>query len=172
MSTKSKDKLKNKRVVIIGGSSGIGFAVAAGARQGQLPCSFTADYSLDEVHDSDICHVCAAALDSCAEVIIASSTQPKVDAAVARLDSSNASGRTVDISSEELLTDFFTSVGPFDHLVYTAGDALQLGPFEQVALILCTGQSACLYSLDNHDQLKLFQCCPQTLCWVICSLLC
>ncbi|KAK9834491.1 hypothetical protein WJX74_002854 [Apatococcus lobatus] len=100
----SKDKLRNKRVVVIGGSSGIGFAVAE------------------------------AVLDSGAEVIIASSTQSKVDGAMARLDSPSASGRTVDISSEEQLRHFFEDVGPFDHFVYTAGDALQLGQFEQTDL--------------------------------------
>ncbi len=85
------EQLENKRVVVIGGSSGIGFAVAEAAK--------------------------AAG----ARVVVASSTPAKVDAALARLGT-GAEGATVDTGDEASVERFFANTGPFDHLVYTAGD--------------------------------------------------
>jgi NAD(P)-dependent dehydrogenase (short-subunit alcohol dehydrogenase family) len=88
--------LKDKRVVVAGGSSGIGFATAlAAANQG-------------------------------AEVIIASRNAERVTAALAQLPSS-AQGQSVDFTDEAQIKSWFEKIGPFDHLVYTAGEALQLG---------------------------------------------
>ena len=83
--------LRDQRVAVIGGSSGIGFAVAEGA-----------------VADG-------------ARVVIGSSTSTKVEAAVARLGPA-ASGMVVDVSEEAGIEAFFTALGAFDHLVFTAGD--------------------------------------------------
>lgn len=85
------DKLQNQRVVVIGGTSGIGFAVAEAAK--------------------------AAG----AKVFVASRTDVKVHAAVARLGA-GAEGATVDTADEADVEQFFARVGTFDHLVYTAGD--------------------------------------------------
>ncbi len=82
--------LAGKRVVAIGGSSGIGFAIAVLARE------------------------------QGANVVIASSNQANVDAAVARLPGS--SGSTVDLRDEADVSRFFDQVGGFDHLAITAGD--------------------------------------------------
>ncbi|MGN1286796.1 MAG: SDR family NAD(P)-dependent oxidoreductase, partial [Bradyrhizobium sp.] len=82
--------LAGTRVIAIGGSSGIGFAVAALAQERG------------------------------AEVVIASSSQAKVDAAVARLP--GASGMTVDLRDEAGVSHFFEDIGSFDHLAITAGD--------------------------------------------------
>ena len=88
--------LKDKRVVVAGGSSGIGFATAlAAANQG-------------------------------AEVIIASRNAERVTAALAQLPSS-AQGQSVDLTDEAQIKSWFEKIGPFDHLVYTAGETLQLG---------------------------------------------
>jgi NAD(P)-dependent dehydrogenase (short-subunit alcohol dehydrogenase family) len=88
--------LKDKRVVVAGGSSGIGFATAlAAANQG-------------------------------AEVIIASRNAERVTAALAQLPSS-AQGQSVDFTDEAQIKSWFEKIGPFDHLVYTAGETLQLG---------------------------------------------
>ena len=76
-----------------------------------------------------------AVLDAGAGVVIASSTQSKVDDALARLDSASASGRILDVASEKQSEGFFANVGHFDHLVYTAGDFFELGPFENVSLL-------------------------------------
>ena len=87
--------LQNKRVVILGGSSGIGFAVAeAAASEG-------------------------------ARAIIASSNADRVKQAVATLDG-KAEGHTLDLSNEHDIQNFFQRIGDFDHLVFTAGDTLQL----------------------------------------------
>ena len=87
--------LRGKRVVILGGTSGIGFATAQAAQRED------------------------------ASVVVASSRQARVDRALATL-SSGAEGRVVDLSDEAQLRAFFERTGAFDHLVYTAGESLQL----------------------------------------------
>jgi NAD(P)-dependent dehydrogenase (short-subunit alcohol dehydrogenase family) len=85
----------NKRVVIVGGSSGIGLAVA-----GQV------------------------ALQG-AEVVIVSSNADRVREAIQSIGG-EARGQAVDVSDEKAVESFFASLGAFDHLVFTAGDSLQL----------------------------------------------
>jgi len=88
-------ELSEKRIVVLGGSSGIGLEVAQqAAAQG-------------------------------ARAIIASSNADRVKQAVATLDG-KAEGHTLDLSNESDIQNFFQKVGDFDHLVFTAGDALQL----------------------------------------------
>jgi NAD(P)-dependent dehydrogenase (short-subunit alcohol dehydrogenase family) len=86
---------ENKRVVIIGGSSGIGLAVAGEtASQG-------------------------------AEVVIVSSNAERVRES-AKSIGGNVRGEAVDVSDEKAVESLFTKIGAFDHLVFTAGDSLQL----------------------------------------------
>jgi len=89
--------LQGSRVIVIGGTSGIGFAVAAGA---------------------------AAAG---ASVVVASSNQDRVDTAAKRLPGSSR-GVRLDVTSEAAVAGFFAAEGAFEHLVYTAGEALLLKP--------------------------------------------
>jgi NAD(P)-dependent dehydrogenase (short-subunit alcohol dehydrogenase family) len=104
--------LENQTVVVLGGSSGIGYGVAK---------------QLLEVTK--------------AKVIIGSSNVKKVDAAVTALSKiEGAEGRisgqavNLDIStSEDSIAEFFKSVGAFDHLVYTAGDALPITPISEIS---------------------------------------
>ena len=84
-------KLDDARVVVIGGASGVGFAVAA------------------------------AALEAGAEVVVGSSRAPRIEAAAEKLGR-GATGRTVDVTDEVSVAAFFEAAGPFDHLVFTAGD--------------------------------------------------
>src|SRR6266478_6590095 len=87
--------LSGKRIVVLGGSSGLGLAVAQQAvAQG-------------------------------ATAIIASSNADRVKQALATLDG-KAEGHTLDLSNEWDIQDFFEKVGDLDHLVFTAGDTLQL----------------------------------------------
>lgn len=82
--------LAGKRVAVIGGSSGIGFAVATlAAGQG-------------------------------ASVTVASRDRSRAEAAAARLPGAVAD--TVDLRDEPGIAAFFARLGPFDHLVLTAGD--------------------------------------------------
>jgi len=91
-------KLDGAKVVVIGGASGVGFAVAA------------------------------AALEAGADVIVGSSRTPRIEAAAERLGR-GAKGRTVDVKDEASVAAFFDAAGPFDHLVFTAGDWGQMfGP--------------------------------------------
>jgi NAD(P)-dependent dehydrogenase (short-subunit alcohol dehydrogenase family) len=89
--------LRNTQVIVIGGTAGIGRAVAA-----------------------------AAATEG-AQVVVVSSSQDRVDAAVKQLPDS-ARGVRLDVTSEPEVRRFFADEGEFDHLVYTAGEPLLLGP--------------------------------------------
>jgi len=89
--------LSNQRIVVIGGSSGIGYAVAQ------------------------------AALANGAEVVVGSSQAANVEAAARKLGN-RASGRPIDVKVEADVAAFFEAVGPFDHLVFTAGDWGGRGP--------------------------------------------
>lgn len=100
----SNTLLHGKKVIVIGGSSGIGFSVAA------------------------------AALSNGASVVIASSSQARVDGAVERLkkgiegkDGVIVVGQAFDIKDYSALTGFLTKEAPFDHLTITAGQ-LPKGP--------------------------------------------
>ncbi len=85
----------SQRVVVIGGSSGIGLAVAQ--------------------------QVVALG----GNVVIASSNAQRIQQAVASLGA-RAEGRTLDLADEQAIQTFFQNTGSFDHLIFTAGDALQL----------------------------------------------
>ncbi|TDD61080.1 SDR family oxidoreductase [Kribbella antibiotica] len=87
--------LQDQRVVLLGGTSGIGLATAR------------------------------LAADHGATVIVASSNPSSVKRALAELPAT-ASGTAVDLTDPAAVTDFFAGLDPFDHLVYTAGEALSL----------------------------------------------
>ena len=90
--------MQNKRVVIVGGSSGIGLAVAAQATsQG-------------------------------AKVVVASSNAERIQKALASIGG-EAQGQAVDVTDERAVEAFFTKLGDFDHLVFTAGDSLRVHDF-------------------------------------------
>ena len=87
--------LQDQRVVVLGGTSGIGLATAQlAAGQG-------------------------------ASVIVASSNPSSVQRALAALPSS-AAGQAVDLTDAAAVAAFFAGLDPFDHLVFTAGEALTL----------------------------------------------
>ena len=84
-----RNGLQEKRVVVLGGSSGIGLAVAE-----------------------------QAALQG-ASVIIASSSAERVRKGVESIGG-EAQGQTVDVSDDRAVATFFSKLGTFDHLVFTA----------------------------------------------------
>jgi NAD(P)-dependent dehydrogenase (short-subunit alcohol dehydrogenase family) len=89
--------LKDKRVVVLGGSSGIGLGVAkAAGAEG-------------------------------ANIVIASSRKTKIDEALTVLPS-GTEGHVIDLADAAAIEAFFSKLGAFDHLVYTAGESLLLGP--------------------------------------------
>jgi NAD(P)-dependent dehydrogenase (short-subunit alcohol dehydrogenase family) len=90
-------KLQAQRLVILGGTSGIGLAVArAAAAEG-------------------------------ASVIVASRRPERVQASLPP----GVEARELDLLAEDAVRDFFEALGPFDHLAYTAGDALQLRTLDE-----------------------------------------
>jgi NAD(P)-dependent dehydrogenase (short-subunit alcohol dehydrogenase family) len=97
--------LEQQRVIVIGGTSGIGLAVSG------------------------------AAINAGAEVVVASSRQTSVDAALAQLGA-GTTGRALDVLDPSDVETFFDSLGGVDHLVYTAGDALSLMPIIDLDLTL------------------------------------
>jgi NAD(P)-dependent dehydrogenase (short-subunit alcohol dehydrogenase family) len=99
--------LKDQRIIALGGTSGIGLAVAR------------------------------AVLDEGALVVVASKRPEAVDRAraeLASLSASRSSALIVDVTNEDAVKEFFAGVGPFDHLVYSAGDDLPLGPLSRLDL--------------------------------------
>lgn len=118
-------KLVDKRVLVIGGTSGIGFCVAE------------------------------AALEYGAQVMISGSRQSKLDNALSRLKSaypdkaSNIRGQTCDLFEPESLesrleTLLQASAGgsKLDHIVFTAGPALKITPVSEASVedILTAGR--------------------------------
>jgi NAD(P)-dependent dehydrogenase (short-subunit alcohol dehydrogenase family) len=86
--------LQDKRIIILGGTSGIGLAVAqAAAAEG-------------------------------ARIVVASSNTARVEEALTTLP--GAEGHPVDLADAAAVEVFFDGIGAFDHLVYTAGEALKL----------------------------------------------
>ena len=96
------------RIVILGGSSGIGLGVAQAAAQAG------------------------------ADIVIASSSRARIDSALATLPKS-AAGHALDLRDEAAMQALFAEIGPFDHLVYTAGEALQLGALAATDLAQARG---------------------------------
>lgn len=87
--------LLNKRVILLGASSGLGLATAkAAAAEG-------------------------------AKVVIVSSNQQRIDLALQQLPA-GSEGYAVDLGKEENIKNFFSKIGQFDHLVYTAAENLSL----------------------------------------------
>ncbi|MGV9802064.1 SDR family oxidoreductase [Mycobacterium sp. NPDC003449] len=90
--------LKNARVLVIGGTSGIGLGVAAAvAERGGTP-------------------------------IVVSRNQSSVDHALATLPD-QARGATIDLTDEAGLNRLADDIGPIEHLVFTAGEQLEVVRF-------------------------------------------
>ncbi|KAM0342030.1 hypothetical protein ACHAPU_009758 [Fusarium lateritium] len=111
-------KLNERRVLVIGGSSGIGFGVAE------------------------------ALIANGAFVILSSSSENKISTAIKRLkdkypaSSGQLQGFVCDLSSPETaeaevktLFENVTEGGKLDHVVYTAGDAMLIGNLEGFSLV-------------------------------------
>jgi NAD(P)-dependent dehydrogenase (short-subunit alcohol dehydrogenase family) len=96
----NNSSLKGKRIIILGGSSGLGLATAK------------------------------AAADEGANVIIVSSNQNRINEALKQLPQ-NAKGYAVDLSKEQNIKAFFDQTGNFDHLIYSAGENLNLNTIDQ-----------------------------------------
>ena len=100
--------LKNARVLIIGGTSGIGLGVASAvADRGGVP-------------------------------IVVSRKQSSVDNALATLPD-YARGSTVDLTDPESLDRLADEVGTIDHLVFSAGEALEMIGFNDLTAEAITG---------------------------------
>ncbi|MEV4535338.1 SDR family oxidoreductase [Asanoa sp. NPDC049518] len=84
-----------QRVVVLGGTSGLGLAVA------------------------DLLSARGA------EVVVVSSRQASIDKALTKLPEGTA-GFAADLRDESAVEAVFDRIGPFDHLVYTAGEPLRL----------------------------------------------
>ena len=105
--------LQGKKVVVVGGSSGIGYSVAKA--------------SLISLADG---------------VIIASSSQSKIDAATTKLLAepelqqlpnlqSRVLGGTLDLTDTKAIAAFFEKIGEVDHLIITSGNILNTVNFKE-----------------------------------------
>src|SRR3954454_24453464 len=86
-----------ERIVVLGGSSGIGLGPAQGGARGG------------------------------ATVGIASSRKDRIDEALATLPT-GTEGHVLNLADGDATQAMFARLGSFDHLVFTAGETLQLGP--------------------------------------------
>ena len=110
---KYANKLEGKRILVLGGSAGIGYGVAeAGIEYG-------------------------------AKVVISSSNPKRVEAAVAKLQeaypskSSNIKGFACDLSGDDVeqnLVQLLKDAGDSEHVVFTAGDALATMSLQEMDL--------------------------------------
>jgi NAD(P)-dependent dehydrogenase (short-subunit alcohol dehydrogenase family) len=66
-----------------------------------------------------------AAANEGAVVVIVSSNSQRISQALNELPA-DSEGHAVDLSNETNIKNFFARIGPFDHLVYTAGENLNL----------------------------------------------
>ena len=94
-------QLAGMKVLLVGGTSGIGLAVAK------------------------------AVADRGATAIVASRRQSSVDAALAQLPTGSR-GLTVDLDDPDSVAAMVAVAGDIDHLVYTAGENLQLTMLEEL----------------------------------------
>ena len=93
--------LKNARVLVIGGTSGIGLGIAsAAAERGAIP-------------------------------IVVSRRQSSVDRALAQLPE-HARGATVDLTDMSAVERLAADIGDIEHLVFTAGESLELAPLSDL----------------------------------------
>ncbi|EXJ73168.1 uncharacterized protein A1O5_04318 [Cladophialophora psammophila CBS 110553] len=96
-----KDRLEGQKIVVVGGSTGIGFGAAA------------------------------ALLDFGARVTIISSSPANIEAALQRLASPNAKGVIADVRDEATFTETLQSLAPIDHIVFSAVDNIIRGKLEE-----------------------------------------
>jgi len=98
--------LQGRRVVVLGGSAGIGRAVAE------------------------------LALRDGAHVTVVSHRHERVERAVAELSAvaPHVRGHAVDLRSQPAVSQLFERLGPLDHLVYTAGEELLIKPLAELDL--------------------------------------
>ncbi|KAG7009560.1 hypothetical protein G7Y79_00002g006750 [Physcia stellaris] len=110
---KYTNKLANARVLIIGGTSGIGFCVAE------------------------------ACLEAGCHVTISSSQPTRINSSISRLLTSYPSaksrltGHACDLASPDVeanIEALFSKLGTLDHIVFTAGDKLSTTPLSDVTL--------------------------------------
>jgi len=104
-------KLQGKHVLVIGGTSGLGYAVAE------------------------------ASLESGASVTVSSSSPSRVQAAISGLQTSypgtKVAGYACDLSKptvEQDIEALFAQTGKVDHIVFTAGDKLDPSPLQETTL--------------------------------------
>ncbi|KAH8659358.1 hypothetical protein BGZ60DRAFT_415105 [Tricladium varicosporioides] len=103
---KSSEKLINKKVLVVGGTSGIGFGAAQ------------------------------AFLEAGSHVTVISSNQDRVNTSIERLKeySSNITGAVADVRNEDEFVSVLKSLAPFDHIVYSSVDKIIRGPLENLEL--------------------------------------
>jgi NAD(P)-dependent dehydrogenase (short-subunit alcohol dehydrogenase family) len=83
--------------------------------------------------------VAREALREDAEVLIVSSQMARIEKALAQLGGT-AQGCALNLQDERAIERFFNTIGDFDHLVYTAGDTLQIAALAETNL--ATARSA------------------------------
>jgi len=74
-----------------------------------------------------------AAAEEGAEVVVVSSRQQRVDEALSALPP-GSKGYAVNLTDEQQIAGLFNQIGEFDHLIFTAGETLQLNELPSVKM--------------------------------------
>lgn len=127
--------LAGKKIVVVGGSSGIGFSVAK--------------LSLLSLADS---------------VVVASSSAERVQKAVANLQAliqekglpGRVTGETINAADTAKVQTFVKGVGEIDHLVWTSGDPLKVG-FPDLDLEKVKGMELSLFGASQAQTMHLYR---------------
>lgn len=132
--SKYTSKLQSSRILVLGGTSGIGFCVAE------------------------------AALEHGAHVTISGSKQPKLDTALSRLQSaypdkhSRLNGQTCDLSQPQSLESnldtllkFAAASSKINHIVFTAGDPLKIFPSRKPRSKKSIARATCASSVRSSS---------------------
>jgi len=98
------DKLHHQNIVVVGGTSGIGYGAAQ------------------------------ALLEAGAKITVISSSQEHVNEAVRRLGSPNVKGVVGDVRDESAFVQVLQSLAPVDHIVFSGVDKIIRGKLEELEL--------------------------------------
>lgn len=121
---KQLDKLYNKRIAVIGGTSGcVQEAVTIYSKHEQITDTISIGLGAAQL-----------LLEAGAHVHVISSSEHRVQAAVKHLDSPYARGHVGNVRDEKQLTDLLLNLAPLDHLIFSGVDMVVRGPLADVNL--------------------------------------
>lgn len=122
----SKDKLAGKKIVVVGGSSGLAFLI----NHETIPLT---NEDMPSIGNG----AALAMLEHGAHVTIISSSQDKVNDVLKKINNPNLDGKVGNVRDEAQYTEVLKSVAPVDHLIYSGVDKIIRGAIADADLEEC-----------------------------------